>query len=151
LWAVGPCWPGWQAQLIPAIGSGDVAKVLQVVGLALAVFMLQKVAQFGQDTLLAGPALQVSQDLRSQLFARLQRLEFGALEKLSAGDLTYRLTEDADRVGEVIYKTIQDSTPCVLQLVAVFGYMVWLDWRLSLGTLVLAPWWPCWSACLAPG
>ena len=149
LWAGGACmlvfvgcWPllAWLAgQLVPAIGSGDVAKVLRVVGLALGVFMLQKIAQFGQDTLLAGPALQVSQDLRRQLFARLQRLEFGALEKLSAGDLTYRLTEDADRVGEVIYKTIQDTIPCLLQLVVVFGYMVWLDWRLSLGTLVLAP------------
>ena len=126
-------------QLVPAIGSGDVAKVLRVVGLALGVFMLQKIAQFGQDTLLAGPALQVSQDLRRQLFARLQRLEFGALEKLSAGDLTYRLTEDADRVGELIYKTIQDTLPCLLQLVVVFGYMVLLDWRLSLATMLLAP------------
>ena len=136
------CWPllAWLAgQLIPAIGAGDFARVLRVIGLALAVFMLQKLAQFGQDTLLAGPALQVSQELRRRLFARLQRLEFGALEKLSAGDLTYRLTEDADRVGEVIYKTIQDTTPSALQLVVVFGYMVWLDWKLSLGTLLLAP------------
>ena len=136
------CWPllAWLAgQLIPAIGAGDFGQVLRVISLALGVFMLQKIAQFGQDTLLAGPALQVSQELRRQLFARLQRLEFGALEKLSAGDLTYRLTEDADRVGEVIYKTIQDTTPSALQLVVVFGYMVWLDWKLSLGTLVLAP------------
>ena len=136
------CWPllAWLAgQLIPAIGAGEFNRVLQVIGLALAVFMLQKVAQFGQDTLLAGPALQVSQELRRRLFARLQRLDFGVLEKLSAGDLTYRLTEDADRVGEVIYKTIQDTTPSVLQLVVVFGYMVWLDWKLSIGTLLLAP------------
>ena len=136
------CWPllAWLAgQLIPAIGAGEINRVLQVIGLALAVFMLQKVAQFGQDTLLAGPALQVSQELRRRLFARLQRLDFGVLEKLSAGDLTYRLTEDADRVGEVIYKTIQDTTPSVLQLVVVFGYMVWLDWKLSIGTLLLAP------------
>ena len=136
------CWPllAWLAgQLIPAIGAGDFGQVLRVISLALGVFMLQKIAQFGQDTLLAGPALQVSQELRRQLFARLQRLEFGALEKLSAGDLTYRLTEDADRVGEVIYKTIQDTTPSALQLVVVFGYMVWLDWKLSLGTLLLAP------------
>ncbi|MFZ9570313.1 MAG: ABC transporter ATP-binding protein [Vulcanococcus sp.] len=136
------CWPllAWLAgQLIPAIGAGDFSKVLQVIGLALSVFMLQKLAQFGQDTLLAGPALQVSQELRRRLFARLQRLDFGVLEKLSAGDLTYRLTEDADRVGEVIYKTIQDTTPSVLQLVVVFGYMVWLDWKLSIGTLLLAP------------
>ncbi|MGA0020979.1 MAG: ABC transporter ATP-binding protein [Vulcanococcus sp.] len=136
------CWPllAWLAgQLIPAIGAGDFGRVLQVIGLALTVFMLQKLAQFGQDTLLAGPALQVSQELRRRLFARLQRLDFGVLEKLSAGDLTYRLTEDADRVGEVIYKTIQDTTPSALQLVVVFGYMVWLDWKLSLGTLLLAP------------
>ena len=136
------CWPllAWLAgQLIPAIGAGDFNRVLQVVGLALSVFLLQKLAQFGQDTLLADPALQVSQELRRRLFARLQRLEFGALEKLSAGDLTYRLTEDADRVGEVIYKTIQDTTPSALQLLVVFGYMVWLDWKLSLGTLLLAP------------
>ena len=136
------CWPllAWLAgQLIPAIGAGDLPRVLRVIGLALTVFMVQKLAQFGQDSLLAEPALLVSQDLRRQLFARLQRLEFGALEKLSAGDLTYRLTEDADRVGEVIYKTIQDTTPSALQLVVVFGYMVWLDWPLSLATLVLAP------------
>jgi ATP-binding cassette subfamily B protein len=136
------CWPllAWLAgQLIPAIGEGDFSRVLKVISLALVVFMLQKLAQFGQDTLLAGPALQVSQELRRRLFARLQRLDFGVLEKLSAGDLTYRLTEDADRVGEVIYKTIQDTTPSVLQLVVVFGYMVWLDWKLSVGTLLLAP------------
>ncbi|KEF41237.1 MAG: multidrug ABC transporter [Cyanobium sp. CACIAM 14] len=136
------CWPllAWLAgQLIPAIGAGDFDKVLRSVGAALGVFLVQKAAQFGQDTLLAGPALRVSQELRRQLFARLQRLDFGALEKLSAGDLTYRLTEDADRVGEVIYKTIQDTTPSALQLVVVLGYMVWLDWPLALATLLLAP------------
>jgi ATP-binding cassette subfamily B protein len=136
------CWPllaSLAGKLIPAIGAGDFQTVLRSIGLALAVFMVQKAAQFGQDTLLAGPALAVSQDLRRQLFARLQRLEFGALEKLSAGDLTYRLTEDADRVGEVIYKTLQDSIPSALQLVAVLGYMLWLDWPLALATLLLAP------------
>ena len=136
------CWPllAWLAgQLIPAIGAGNFPGVLRTIAAALGLFLVQKAAQFGQDTLLAGPALRVSQELRRGLFARLQRLEFGALEKLSAGDLTYRLTEDADRVGEVIYKTIQDTTPSALQLVVVLGYMVWLDWPLALATLLLAP------------
>lgn len=136
------CWPllAWLAgQLIPAIGAGNFPVVLRTIAAALGLFLVQKAAQFGQDTLLAGPALRVSQELRRGLFARLQRLEFGALEKLSAGDLTYRLTEDADRVGEVIYKTIQDTTPSALQLVVVLGYMVWLDWPLALATLLLAP------------
>ncbi|MEB3361900.1 MAG: ABC transporter ATP-binding protein [Synechococcaceae cyanobacterium] len=126
-------------RLIPAIGAGDFPAVLRWVLAAMGVFLVQKTAQFGQDSLLAGPALGITQDLRQRLFARLQRLDFGALEKLSAGDLTYRLTEDADRVGEVIYKTIQDTTPSLLQLVAVLGYMVWLDAVLALATLLLAP------------
>jgi ATP-binding cassette subfamily B protein len=130
----------WLAgQLIPAIGAGDLQRVLRAIAAALGVFLVQKAAQFGQDTLMAGPALQVSQELRRRLFARLQKLDFNALEKLSAGDLTYRLTEDADRVGEVIYKTIQDSTPSALQLLVVLGYMVWIDWPLALATLLLAP------------
>ncbi|MEB3335323.1 MAG: ABC transporter ATP-binding protein [Cyanobacteriota bacterium] len=126
-------------RLLPAIGAGDFSTVLRSVGLALALFFIQKLAQFGQDALLAGPALQVSQDLRRQLFGRLQQLDFSALETLSTGDLTYRLTGDADRVGEVIYKTLHDSLPCVLQLVAVLGLMVWIDWPLALATMLLAP------------
>ena len=126
-------------ELFPALGSGDLARVLQLIGLALLIFAVQKVAQFGQDSLLAGPALLVSQDLRRDLFRRLQTVELGALEKLSAGDLTYRFTEDADRVSEVLYKTIHDTVPSVLQLVAVLGMMLWLDWKLTLAILLLAP------------
>ncbi|WP_115161772.1 ABC transporter ATP-binding protein [Synechococcus sp. UW86] len=125
--------------LFPALGSGDLARVLQLIGLALLIFAVQKIAQFGQDSLLAGPALLVSQDLRRDLFRRLQTVELGALEKLSAGDLTYRFTEDADRVSEVLYKTIHDTVPSVLQLIAVLGMMLWLDWKLTLSILLLAP------------
>ncbi|MFL0730357.1 MAG: ABC transporter ATP-binding protein [Prochlorococcus sp.] len=135
-------WPllAWLVgELISAIGAGNLNQVIKVIALALGAFFVQKLAQFGQDTLLAGPALRVSQDLRRDLFAQLQKVELRALEKLSSGDLTYRLTEDADRVGEVIYKTIQDTTPSALQLIVVFGYMVRLDWQLSLATLLLAP------------
>ena len=58
---------------------------------------------------------------------------------MSSGDLTYRLTEDADRVSEVIYKTLHDSIPSALQLVAVLGYMLLLDWKLTVAILLLAP------------
>ena len=136
------CWPvlaKLAGELIPNIGEGNLKKVSQVIAIALLIFLIQKFAQFVQDTLLADPALRISQDLRSQIFSKLQKVELGALEKLSSGDIAYRLTEDADRVGEVIYKTIQDTIPCVLQLVAVFGYMIFLDWQLSIATLLLAP------------
>ena len=77
------CWPllAWLAgQLIPAIGAGKLTQVVQVIAIALTVFLVQKLAQFGQDTMLAGPALRVSQDLRRDLFAQLQQVEHSGEE-----------------------------------------------------------------------
>ena len=126
-------------ELFPALGSQDLNRVLQLIGQGVLIFAIQKLAQFGQDSLLAGPALHVSQRLRRDLFSTLQTVELGALEKLSAGDLTYRLTEDADRVSEVLYKSIHDTLPSLLQLFVVLGTMLWLDWKLTLAILLLAP------------
>tara|TARA_Y100001968_G_C19437602_1_gene760654 strand:- start:302 stop:2047 length:1746 start_codon:yes stop_codon:yes gene_type:complete len=136
------CWPllAWlSGQLIPAIGRGDLSEVSRVILKALGIFLVQKTAQLGQDTLLASPALYISQDLRKRVFNSLQKIKLEYIEKLSSGDITYRLTEDAERVGEIVYKTIQDTTPSILQLVTVFGYMVYIDFKLSLATLLLAP------------
>ena len=126
-------------ELFPSLSSRDLPRVLLLIGQGVVIFAVQKLAQFGQDSLLAGPALQVSQTLRSDLFRTLQTVELGALEKLSAGDLTYRLTEDADRVSEVLYKSIHDTVPSALQLLAVLGYMLWLDWKLTASIVLLAP------------
>ena len=136
------CWPilAWlSGKLIPAIGQGNTKQVLTVIIQALIIFIIQKTAQYLQDSLLAKPALALSQDLRTTLFRKLQKTNILFIEKLSSGDIAYRLTEDVDRVGEVIYKSIQDTTPSIFQLLAVFGYMIFIDWNLSLATIILAP------------
>tara|TARA_Y100001968_G_scaffold264905_1_gene253935 strand:+ start:221 stop:1957 length:1737 start_codon:yes stop_codon:yes gene_type:complete len=136
------CWPILallSGKLIPAIGQGNTSLVLVVILQALIIFIIQKVAQYLQDSLLAKPALALSQDLRTTLFSKLQKTNILFIEKLSSGDIAYRLTEDVDRVGEVIYKTIHDTTPSIFQLLAIFGFMIFIDIKLSLSTLVLAP------------
>ena len=136
------CWPllaYLAGNLIPAIGSGDLSKVSSIIIKSLFVFLVQKTAQFGQDVFIAKPSLEISEVMRRNLFSRIQRIKMNSVEKISAGDITYRLTEDADRVSEVIYKTAQDTIPCTLQLLAVIIYMFYLDWSLTLSTFVLAP------------
>ena len=136
------CWPllaFLAGKLIPAIGSGNLEDVTSIVLKSLVVFLIQKFAQYGQDIFIARPSLEISEELRINLFERIQKIKINSIEKLSAGDLTYRLTEDADRVSEVIYKSIQDTLPCFLQLLAVIIYMLYLDWSLTLSTFILAP------------
>ena len=136
------CWPilaYLAGNLIPAIGSGDLSKVSSIIIKSLIVFLIQKSAQFGQDVFIAKPSLEISEVMRGNLFRKIQKIDMNSIEKISAGDITYRLTEDADRVSEVIYKTAQDTIPCTLQLSAVIIYMFYLDWSLTLSTFVLAP------------
>jgi ATP-binding cassette subfamily B protein len=136
------CWPllaYLAGNLIPAIGSGDLSKVSSIIIKSLFVFLVQKTAQFGQDVFIAKPSLEISEVMRGNLFSRIQKIKMNSLENISAGDITYRLTEDADRVSEVIYKTAQDTIPCTLQLLAVIIYMFYLDWSLTISAFVLAP------------
>ncbi|WP_288235935.1 ABC transporter ATP-binding protein [uncultured Prochlorococcus sp.] len=136
------CWPFLAylaGNLIPAIGSGDLSKVSSIIIKSLFVFLIQKTAQFGQDVFIAKPSLEISEVMRGNLFRRIQKIKMNFVENISAGDITYRLTEDADRVSEVIYKTAQDTIPCTLQLLAVIIYMFYLDWSLTVSTFVLAP------------
>ena len=136
------CWPilaFLAGNLIPAIGSGDLRNVFDIIVKSLIVFLIQKLAQFGQDLFIAKPSLDISEDIRKNLFSKIQKTRIDFIENLSAGDITYRLTEDADRLSEVIYKTFQDTLPCLLQLLAVIIYMFYLDWSLTISTFILAP------------
>ena len=136
------CWPllaYLAGKLIPSIGSGDLTKVLNIIIASLVVFLIQKTAQFGQDVFIAKPSLKISEVMRENLFSKIHKMKLNFVENISTGDITYRLTEDADRVSEAIYKTFQDTLPCILQLLAVVIYMFYLDWSLTLSTFVLAP------------
>ncbi|MGL5795511.1 MAG: ABC transporter ATP-binding protein, partial [Waterburya sp.] len=97
------------------------------------------IAQYGQDSLMAKAALSIALNLRQVVYGHLQRLSLNYFEIAKTGDLTYRLTEDIDRIGEVINKFFHDFIPCILQLIVVLGYMLWLNWQLTAATLILAP------------
>ncbi len=135
-------WPikAWLAgEVSQYIGKGDPSSIAKLAGLVALVFLLQGIAQYGQDSLMAKAALNVALDVRKFVYSHLQKLSLNYFEVAKTGDLTYRLTEDIDRIGEVVNQFFHDFIPCILQLIVVLGYMLWLNWQLTLATLVLAP------------
>jgi ATP-binding cassette, subfamily B, bacterial len=121
------------------VGEGNVGALAQIAGLGVLIFLGQKAAQYGQDVLMAKAALAIAVDLRKYVYSHLQHLSISYFETSQTGDLTYRLTEDIDRIGEIINKIFHQFVPCVLQLVAVIGYMVYINWQLTLAALIIAP------------
>lgn len=121
------------------IARGEVLEIAKLAGVSAIVFLAQKIAQYGQNSLIAKAALAITLDLRKQVYAHLQRLSLSYFETVQSGDLAYRLTEDIDRVGELINKIFHQFVPSVLQLIVVLGYMVYLNWQLTLAALIIAP------------
>jgi ATP-binding cassette subfamily B protein len=121
------------------IGKGDLQGFAQIAALSAIIFLLRGTAQYGQDTLMAKAALTIAFEIRKKVYSHLQNLNLGYFETAKTGDLSYRLTEDIDRIGEVVNKFFHQFIPCVLQLIAVLGYMIYLNWQLTLGALIIAP------------
>ncbi|MEG5019382.1 MULTISPECIES: ABC transporter ATP-binding protein [unclassified Microcoleus] len=121
------------------IGKGDLQGFAQIAALSAIIFLIRGTAQYGQDTLMAKAALTIAFEIRKKVYAHLQNLNLGYFETAKTGDLSYRLTEDIDRIGEVVNKFFHQFIPCFLQLIAVLGYMIYLNWQLTLGALIIAP------------
>jgi ATP-binding cassette, subfamily B, bacterial len=135
-------WPilAWLAgAMATPLAKGEVAAIARLSGYAALAFLVQKIAQYGQDTLMAKAALAIAFKLRTRVYGHLQRLSLSYFETAQSGDLAYRVTEDVDRIGEVINKMFHQFLPSVLQLIVVLGYMVYLNWQLTTTTLVIAP------------
>ncbi len=122
-----------------AVGEGNIAKITEVSGYTLILFTIQGLCQYGQDTMMARAALQITKQLRVDTFAHLQSLDLNYFAESRAGDLSYRLTEDIDRIGEVIGKFFYQFVPSVLQLFLILGYMLYLNWILTTTVLIVAP------------
>lgn len=126
-------------RLATPFGQGNVVAIAQISCLAALVFLVRGICQAVQDIFMALAALKVAFNLRKRVYAHLQKLNLSYFETAASGDLSYRLTEDIDRVGEVVHKLFHDFIPCVLQLAAIPIYMIYLNWQLTLATVIVAP------------
>ena len=121
------------------VGDGNVPAIVSLAGFSALVFVVRGIVQYGQDALMAEAALQIALDLRQLVYAHLQKLSLNYFQTAKTGDLAYRLTEDVDRIGEVVNKIFHKFIPSVLQLVIVLGYMIYVNWQLTIATLIVAP------------
>ncbi len=126
-------------RLAEPFGKGDIVAIAQLAGMLLLVFLVRGFFQSVQDMYMAKVAIREAFDLRKRVYSHLQKLDLSYFETAKAGDLSYRLTEDVDRVGEVVNKVFHDFIPCILQLVAIPVYMIYLNWQLTLATVIVAP------------
>jgi ATP-binding cassette, subfamily B, bacterial len=122
-----------------AIGAGDIPQTAHWLGLAVADFTVQNIFLYGARVSAIAAAQNIVLAIRKQVYANLQQLDIDYFASSQTGDLTYRITEDIDKIGEVITKMSQQFISCVLQIFAFTGWILYLNWQLSLAGILIAP------------
>lgn len=121
------------------MGVGNVPQIAYWLGMAALVFFVRGAFQYGQNIYMIAAALKVALNLRTKVYRHLHQLSFDYFAQAKTGDLTYRLTEDIDRIGEIVDKMSHQFLSCVLQLIVIPIYMFYLNWQLTVAGLILAP------------
>jgi ATP-binding cassette, subfamily B, bacterial len=134
-----PVLPLLARQATGTIGEGDVQQTAYWLGLAVVNFTLQNIFLYGARIGAIRASLGVVLSLRKRVYANLHRLGIDYFANAQTGDLSYRITEDIDRLGEVITKMCQQFLSCALQIVVLSIYIFYLNWQLSLTGILVAP------------
>ncbi|MEM9089071.1 MAG: ABC transporter ATP-binding protein [Cyanobacteria bacterium P01_F01_bin.53] len=134
-----PVLPVLAKEATGAIGKGEVGQTAYWLGLAVINFTVQNTFLYGQKVSSIKAALDVVLAIRKKVYANLHKLGIDYFGQTQTGDLTYRITEDIDRVGEVVTKLSQQFIACILQIIVLTGYILYLNWELSLTGIIVAP------------
>lgn len=81
----------------------------------------------------------VQYDLRKQMFAHMQKLSLSYYDRTTTGWLMSRTMSDPTRVGDLVSWGFLDIMWAVMSIVSAVGFMLWINWRLALVTLVVIP------------
>ena len=134
-----PILPYLAGEASGAIGKGNVEQTAYWLGLAVVDFTFQNTFMYFARVSAIAASQNVALAIREQTYTNLHQLNVDYFARSQTGDLTYRLTEDIDKIGEVVTKMSQQFISCVLQIVVLTGYIFYLNWQLSVTGLIVAP------------
>lgn len=120
-----------------AKSSAEEAYVLPLMLFGL--MAIRAVAGFFSVYSLRTVARRVVEVLRKQIFAKLLMLPVSFFDANSNGLLVSKMTYDIERLSTVVTRSALNVLRDVLTVIGLIGYMLYLDWRLTLIFALVAP------------
>ncbi|HVN53267.1 MAG TPA: ABC transporter transmembrane domain-containing protein [Anaerolineaceae bacterium] len=121
------------------IPSRDVNRLIRLALALLAIPAISGLVNVWQRRLNAYVGEGVIFDLRTALFSHLQRMSLRFFTHTKVGELMSRLNNDVIGAQNAISNTIVNIVTNIIQAVAFFGIMLSLEWRLTLISIAILP------------
>ena len=100
---------------------------------------LRLVFSYFQVVLLNTVGQYVMFDLRREIYEKLQHQEIAYYDRNPVGRIITRLTADVDALNELLTSGVTDLLGDLVMIIAIVGVMAYMDWRLTLVTLLTVP------------
>jgi ATP-binding cassette subfamily B multidrug efflux pump len=122
-----------------AIATSDLAELLRIVLLMVAVYTGAWLAAAGQGLLMARVSQKAMRGLRRDLFEHLQTLSLSFFDRHPHGELMSRLTNDMDAISRVLAQNVTDLFGGVLTLGGIMIMMFAINFWLALASMIVFP------------
>jgi ABC-type multidrug transport system fused ATPase/permease subunit len=119
--------------------AGDRMYVAMAVAALLALVGLTALADYWSTRLLTASGLHLGSDLRAAVFQHLQRLSLTYHGERQVGDLSSRVTGDADRAQDMVVQVLSVLVPNGLLVIGMFAVMATIDPWFALLSIAVSP------------
>lgn len=121
------------------VAQGDYDGLMFIIWLLVGLLMTQAVVQYFHTYLSSWLGQTIIKDIRTQLYAHIQRLKLKFFDHTPIGRLVTRNVSDIETLADVFSQGIAMMIGDLLQLVAILCFMFYTDWKLSLVSLSTLP------------
>jgi ATP-binding cassette subfamily B protein/subfamily B ATP-binding cassette protein MsbA len=121
-------------------GADNKYRLLIAAGVGVIAFSLVSTAVHLWGRWFATKAVnQMQVSVRRRVFEHIMRLPLHRVYQLKSGGTASILREDAGGIGDLIFSMLYNPWRAIVQLAGSLVILVWVDWRLMLGGMLLLP------------
>ena len=103
------------------------------------IMIVRALSNFMANYSLRWVSRKVVEDLRYDIFKNLMLLPVSYFDSMAAGNIVSKLTYETEQLSATVTKVALDTIRDSLTLIAVIGYMIYLDWFLTLCFILIFP------------
>lgn len=129
----------WLELVVNAVQEAQYDQRFLLAVMVVGIFFMRGAATFVGTYALAYIARQAIHGLRVDLFNKLQTLPVSYFAQGQSGQMLAKLTYNVEQVTEAVTEAIKVALREGLTVIGLFGYMLYINWKLTLVFVAVAP------------
>src|SRR3984893_9852875 len=122
-----------------SVGTGQIAQVLQLLGIYFGLLLVAGISNFTQAYTLQSTALQIIKNMRMDIMRHIQRIPLRYFDNTPIGQVVSRIANDTEAVRDLFMSFMATFVVSMMQLLGIFVALFILDWHLAMFCLLLPP------------